>query len=59
MNAALKLYKLCPAWRYHVARTWNMEPPFKTHWFCAKCPVKQLNGIGKAYRVALKAKEEI
>jgi len=50
MILALKLYKLCPSWRYHVRRTWAMEPPFRTHWFCKHCPIKMFNGIGMAWR---------
>jgi hypothetical protein len=50
MHPLIKPHKLCPSWRYHVKRTWNFQAPFRVHWFCRWCPLRQFNGVGRAWR---------
>ena len=47
-----KFYKLCPAWRYHVKRSWNFQT-WTRHWFCRYCPLIQFMSCGKAYRLTV------
>ena len=42
---------LCPAWWYHVRRSWNFQS-FTPHWFCRWCPITQFLQAGTAYRIS-------
>ena len=53
-----RLHTLCPMWRWHRDRTWNFLPIYRFHWFCKRCPLKQFNGVGRAYRITIGEEQE-
>jgi len=53
-----RIYKICPYWKRHVMATWNFQEIKDFHWWCKKCPMKQMNGVGRAYRRTIDKKNE-
>jgi len=48
----MMVHKLCPMWRKHTILLFNLKL-FKTYWFCKYCPLRQMRGVGRAYRITI------
>ncbi len=53
----IRIFFICPHWNRHTEILWNFHEIKDLHFWCGKCPLKRMNGIGNAYRRTLEKED--